>query len=53
MKLKEQCSDIYLNIIHKLFDSKTPTYNKLNRLIENVIKNKYFINNSLRMTAIE
>lgn len=53
MKLKEQCSDVYLNIMHKLFDSKTPTYNKLNRLIENVIKNKYFINNSLRMTAIE
>ena len=53
MKLKQNCSSVYLDIIHKLFSSNTPSYNKLNKIIENVIENKYFINNSLRMTAIE
>jgi len=53
MKLKQNCSNVYLNIIQQIFNSKIPSYNRLNKMIETTIKHKYFINNSLRMTAIE
>ena len=53
MKLKPNCSHVYLDIIKRVFNSHSPSYNRLNKAIENVIKHQYFINNSLRMTSIE
>lgn len=53
MKLKQNCSNIYLDIIHNIFNMESPTFKKLDRIIEAVIKKQYFINNSLRMTSIE
>ena len=53
MKLNTNCSNIYFNIIKYIFDHNKKSFNKLNTIIGTIIKNKYFINNSLRMTAIE
>ena len=53
MKLKKQCSNIYIQIIETIFSSNSHSFNQLNKIITNIIKNRYFINKSLRMTSIE
>ena len=53
MKLKHACSNVYLSIIQQIFNSDMPSYKRLNKMTEDVIKQRYFINTSLRMTSIE